>query len=51
MSDVEFDLKRSLNVTDDLISGKVICDFLYVFNSNHWPTCYDFQDISYLFPI
>jgi hypothetical protein len=41
MPDLEFDL-----VTDDLISGKVICDFLFVFNSNYSPNCCHFQDIS-----
>jgi hypothetical protein len=48
MSDLEFDHKRSLKVTDDLIFGKVICDFLFVFNSNYSPNCCHFQDISNL---
>jgi hypothetical protein len=48
MADLEFDLKRSLKVTDDLISGKVIGDFLFVFNSNFSPKCCHFQDVSNL---
>jgi hypothetical protein len=48
MPDLEFDLKGSLKVTDDIISGKVICDFLFVFNSNYSPSCCHFQDISNL---
>jgi hypothetical protein len=47
MHDLQFDIKRPFKVTDDLISGKVICDFLYVFNSKHRPNGCHFQDISY----
>jgi hypothetical protein len=48
MLDLEFDLKRSLKVTYDLIFVKVICDFLFVFNSNYSPNCCHFKDISNL---
>jgi hypothetical protein len=48
MPDLEFDLKRSPKVIDDLISGKVIGDFLFVFNSNYSPNCCHFKDISNL---
>lgn len=35
MHDLELYLKRLLGLTDDLISEKVIGDFLFVFDGNH----------------
>ncbi len=45
MSDLEFDLLRSLKVKCDDVIGLPIYAFLLVFNSNIWPNSAPLQDI------
>ncbi len=44
MSDLEFDLSRSLKVKSDVI-GLSLYAFLLMFNSNIWPNSAPLQDI------
>ncbi len=45
MSDIEFDLSRSLKVKCDSIMLLPLYAFLLMFNSNIWPNSAPFQDI------
>ncbi len=45
LSDIEFDLSRSLKVKCDSVIGLPIYAFLSVFNSNIWPNFAPLQDI------
>ncbi len=45
LSDLEFDLLRSLNVMCDNVIGLPIYAFLLIFNSNIWPNSAPLQDI------
>ncbi len=45
MSDLEFDLSRSLKVKCDDVIGLSLYAFLLMFNSNIWPNSAPLQDI------
>ena len=45
LSDLEFDLSRSLKVICDDVIGLLIYAFLLMFNSNLWPNSSPSQDI------
>ncbi len=47
LSDVDFDLSRSLKVKCDSVIGLPIYGFLVVSNSNIWPSSAPLQDIRY----
>ncbi len=46
LSDLEFDLSRSLKVKCDSVIGLPIYAFLLMFNSNIWPNSAPLQDIK-----
>ncbi len=46
LSDLDFNLLRSLKVKYNGTVGLPICDFLFVFNSNTWPNPAHLREIS-----
>ncbi len=46
LSDLDFDLSRSLKVKCNGAVGLPICDFLLAFNSNTWPHSAPLEDMS-----